>query len=328
MRSAIKRDRRLQGARGLAMVPPVQDGASYFPLQEIPAQARVVVDVGGLDSLRFLQGLLSADVSAVAPGEARAAALLTVKGKIISEVIVLRRLDGGVRLAIPADTAGVVLADLERHVIMDDVTLAADPRLRAALVWPGGAGGEGIEAFSTTHPAPGALWVGDEEALASASAGLVRADSGAFEAHRLQAGAPAWRREIEDGCFPPEVGFVGAVSYEKGCFRGQEPLARIHARGQVNRVMVRVRAAAVPVGDAPVLLSSEGRPEAGRWTSWLPDGDGGAHGLAIVHRSVAVPGVRLQGGALAVEVMSGPIGDDAGTAGRHEAATVTLGRRG
>ena len=42
--------------------------------------------------------------------------------------------------------------------------------------------------------------------------------------------------------FPPEVGFVAAVSYDKGCYMGQEPLARIHARGQVNRVLVQVGA--------------------------------------------------------------------------------------
>lgn len=303
----------------------MQREASYFILGDLPAQARTIVDVNGPDALRFLQGLLTADVAAIEAGEARPAALLTVKGKIISEVIVLRHGEG-FALAIPRDVAASVLADLERHVIMDDVTLTRHDERALALVWPAFSGaGEGVRAYACAHPAPGTLVAGETAALAAALGGATRVDAAAFERLRIASGAPAWRREIEDDTFPPEVGFVAAVSYEKGCFRGQEPLARIHARGQVNRVMVRVRADAAP--PEAVGLAAEGRPDAGRWTSWSA-GEAGVDGLAVVHRSVAVPGTRLRAGEIGVEVVSGPVGDDPGVKGRREAAPMALGRRG
>ncbi|MFY0531537.1 hypothetical protein [Nannocystis pusilla] len=121
--------------------------------------------------------------------------------------------------------------------------------------------------------------------------------------------------EITPGTFPPEVGFVAAVSYDKGCFMGQEPLARIHARGQVNRVLVRVHAGTCPEG--PVELAAPERPQAGLAATWAPDPSGGASGLAIVHRSAASPGTVLSAAGIgAVEVRSGPLGDDPGVKGR------------
>src|SRR5690606_21560455 len=131
----------------------------------------------------------------------------------------------------------------------------------------------------------------------------------------IEAGVPAWGLEITPGTFPPEVGFVAAVSYDKGCFMGQEPLARIHARGQVNRVLVRVHAETCPQG--PVELAARDRPQAGRAATWAPDPAGGALGLAVVHRSAASPGTVLSAeGSGPVEVRSGPLGDDPGVKGR------------
>ena len=285
-------------------------------LDDPQAGARALIEVSGPDAQRFLQGLISADLNALPPGGARPAALLTVKGKIVSEAVALRRRDGRLLLAVPRDVATAVHEELERHVIMDDVTLSATNEV-LALVWPEWAGdAPGVEAFTTAHPAPGTLLLGESTAIEPSLTGLRRADAKEFERHRITSGVPGWRREITEGTFPPEVGFVAAVSYDKGCFRGQEPLARIHARGQVNWVMARVRAASAPA--AITGLMSEERADAGRWTSWT-DADGGDHvvGLAIVHRSVASPGRALRAGEIAVEVTSGPLGDDLGVKGRR-----------
>lgn len=287
----------------------------------------MLLRLGGADVRRFLQGLLSADIDAAAAGEAQPAALLTVKGKIISEVIVLHGDDDALSLAVPADRAAVVADELERHIIMDDVTLTSADEVGCALVWPEApAVASGLACFRARYPAPGVLLVGPAEALGAALAGLPRASDGDFTRARVRSGTPAWGREIRPDHFPPEVGFVDAVSYTKGCFRGQEPLARIHARGQVNRVMVRVRADAAPPEATP--LAAVERPEAGLWTTWVADDEGsGVIGLAIVHRSVAKPGARLQAGEIAVEVTSGPLGDDPGVGGKGPAARVQLGRR-
>lgn len=287
----------------------------FVRLAALPHGRRVLVRLAGADVRRFLQGILTTDVDAVAAGQARPAAILTVKGKIVTEVIVLGRADGSLDLAIPADVADEAIALLDRHIIMDDVTLTRDEAAEFAVTWPEPAAGPAIESFQTSHPAPGHLTVGTAEALSGALAGGQEATPEAFERRRIEAGAPGWGREIAAGVFPPEVGFVAAVSYDKGCFMGQEPLARIHARGQVNRVLVRVSARTCPEG--PVELAAPERPQAGRWTSWAP-GEEGAIGLAVVHRSAAVPGTRLTGaGGEEVTVTSGPLGDDPGVAGRR-----------
>ena len=110
--------------------------------------------------------------------------------------------------------------------------------------------------------------------------------------------------------FPPEIGFVYGVAYDKGCYLGQEPLARIHARGQVNRVMVQVIADAA--AEVPAALRAPERDDAGTWTTAVPL-PSGACGLAIVRRDSARPGVVLRtADDRAVRVVSGPLGDDPG----------------
>lgn len=295
-------------------------------LDALAHQDRRLLRFAGADMRRFLQGLLSADLNTLWPGHAAPAALLTVKGKLVSEAIVLCGADESIGLAVPAEIADQVLALIDRHIIMDDVTVSLDAAQRFALVWPESAGAsEGVARYATRHPAPGRLLVGEEAALQAALAGFTAADENSWNLHRIAAAAPAWGHEITADSFPPEVGFVAAVSYEKGCYMGQEPLARIHARGQVNRVMVQVQAAALPSG--PVTLSTPERPAAGRWTTWASS-PAGAVGLAIVHRSLARPGAMLTAeGVGEVEVCSGPQGDDPGVPGKQRAATVQLGKR-
>ncbi len=295
-------------------------------LAALPHQDRRLLRFAGADVSRFLQGLLSADVNKLRPGHAQAAAILTVKGKLVSDAIVLCDADESIALAVPAEIAEPVLALIDRHIIMDDVQVSLDEGQRFALVWPeSAAAGEGVTSYATRHPAPGCLWVGEEAVLTAALRGLAVADENAWNLHRIAAAAPAWGHEITADVFPPEVGFVTAISYDKGCYMGQEPLARIHARGQVNRVLVQVRAATVPAG--PLTLVAPDRPVAGRWTTWASD-TAGAVGLAIVHRSLASIGTTLTAEGLGVvEVCSGPQGDDPGVPGKQRAAMVQLGKR-
>ena len=306
----------------------VADVTSQFVrLDALAHQDRRLLRFTGVDVGRFLQGVLSADVQQLRPGHAQAATILTVKGKIISDAIVLCGVEGAIALAVPAGIADEVLALIDRHIIMDDVQVRLEPLQCFALAWP-----EGPEAttevlrFVTRHPAPGVLYVGERTALTRALASVPEAEPDAYALHRIAAAAPAWGHEIAADTFPPEVGFVAAVSYDKGCYMGQEPLARIHARGQVNRVLVQVRAAKLPAG--PVILMAPERPEAGRWTTWASSPDG-AVGLAIVHRSVARPGTVLMAeGVGEVEVCSGPMGDDPGLPDKKTATvTVPLGKR-
>jgi len=300
--------------------------AHHVDLADLPGQARALLRLRGPDTERFLQGLLSADISTMKPGESAPGALLTVKGKIISEVIVLRD-EEGFALALPAEIHEAVTGDLDRHIIMDDVSLHPSTEDGLSLVWGVGElsmSGE-VAVFKAIHPAPGLLVVGSAEDRRAVVRDIPAADGETFTRYRVATGTPAWGHEIRPDFFPPEVGFVAAVSYDKGCYRGQEPLSRIHSRGQVNRVMVRVQAQAAPADPA---LSAESRPSAGTWTSWAPRDGGGVEGLAILHRSVAAPGQQLRAGEIAVEVTSGPLGDDPGIGKASAApATVKLGGR-
>lgn len=148
-------------------------------------------------------------------------------------------------------------------------------------MWPSGVcgSGRGDGVRDAASGARGVAGCGEEGALAAALAKVAVASEDAWNRYRVGEAAPAWGRGIVADTFPPEVGFVAAVSYDKGCYMGQEPLARIHARGQVNRVMVRVSAGTLPAG--PVTLAASDRPVAGRWTTWASN-PAGAMGLAVV----------------------------------------------
>nr|WP_255216642.1 hypothetical protein [Pseudenhygromyxa sp. WMMC2535] len=295
-----------------------------------------MVRVSGEDATRFLQGLLTADVGELTPGQATPAALLTVKGKIVSELWVLAVDEDEPWLAIPQETAEAVVTSLDDHVIMDDVELEVLEDQRCALIW--GEGGEALrfepedpalKAFACTHPLPGTLVVGPRAVLAARLEGRgENADAQAFDRARIAHARPAWGYELVADRFPPEVGFVDAVSYEKGCYMGQEPLSRIHNRGQVNRVMVRLAGEGEGWEPLPLTLTLDGA-EVGQWTSAArASGDGQKLlGLGIIKRAHAKVGVELYAGTQRVEVCSGPLGDDPGIGGRKQSATVSLGGR-
>jgi aminomethyltransferase len=110
-------------------------------------------------------------------------------------------------------------------------------------------------------------------------------DAGTLEAMRIEAGTPAWGKEIDDRVLPAEAGLVErAVSLTKGCYPGQEPIARLHFRGHVNRALrvLRIDGGAVPGPDAELRY---GDRAVGRVTSAAPT-DGGVVALAYVRVEV------------------------------------------
>jgi tRNA-modifying protein YgfZ len=295
----------------------------YTRLDALASQTRSRIRLTGPDAARFLHGTVTADIEGLDPGQATAAGLLTVKGKLVSDMVVLRPSDEGLDLLVPEDLAESVAERLEQHIIMDEVEVEGPQRVALALVWTEDGSipdaPPGVESYPVRHPAPGRLVVGEAEAIGGALHGVTEADAEAFDEHRVNTASPAWGRELAPDHFPPEVGYVHAVSYDKGCYLGQEPLARIHARGQVNRVMVRVEADRVPTDPGPIELSHETRADAGRWTTIVAR-DGKAHGLAIVRRSLATPGtvVSTKGTeTVSVRIVSAPLGDDPGVSSKR-----------
>lgn len=312
-------------------------GAVPTPLRQallaaLPGQDRVVLRITGEDGPRFLQGLLSADLGLATPGHAIPAALLTVKGKIVSEIIVLAPAEDALWLAVPRALVDGVQAQLEGHVIMDDVVIERTEFALGLVV--GEAEGQGagptdaLVAFAATHPLAGRLVAGPAAPLAAWLAAQGDAlDEREFTRRRIAEARPAWAHELVPDHFPPELGFVDAVSYTKGCYMGQEPLSRIHNRGQVNRVMVRVEGPALGSGASsepsePLELVI-GDEVVGTWTSRVD-----TQGLAIVKRKHAEPGRELHTRrGERVVVRSGPLGDDPGGAGRTVTKVQLGGRR-
>jgi folate-binding protein YgfZ len=283
-------------------------------------QARSALRLRGPDARRFLQGTVSGNLDELSPTHAVTAALLTVKGKLVTELVVLHSGDT-LDVLVPRSEADALARAFDEHIIMDDVTVVRMDDLAAAIVWDDEGDevvlrAEDLRVVKTRHPLPAGLVVGPAASLRAALAGAEAVDAAGFDRARIESATPGWGAELQPGFFPPEVGFVYAVSYDKGCYLGQEPLARIHARGQVNRVMVRVVVESAVA--TPSALRAETRDDAGTLTTCVGE-IGGAGGLAIVRRELAVVGTLLRTKtepSVAVRVISGPLGDDPGLRAR------------
>jgi aminomethyltransferase len=121
-----------------------------------------------------------------------------------------------------------------------------------------------------------------------------------YNALRIQAGRPGVGRELSSEYIPLEVGLWDEVSFRKGCYTGQEIIARMESRGKLARTMVRVVLSA-PV-DAPAELSADGK-NAGTLTSAVVTPDGDAQGIAVLRMAYAEPGMVLKAGEADVRVV-------------------------
>ena len=125
-------------------------------------------------------------------------------------------------------------------------------------------------------------WRGAREAIDAGLEPTLSADE--LELRRIESGVPRWEREIDDRILPAEAGLDEThVSFSKGCYPGQEPIARLHFRGHPNRGLRVVELDEVPEYDAPLL--HDGR-EVGRVTSAARRGDGTVVALAYVRTEV------------------------------------------
>lgn len=120
--------------------------------------------------------------------------------------------------------------------------------------------------------------------------GLLAAGSLTYNTLRIRAGMPGYGAEIAPEYIPLEVGLWDEVSFSKGCYTGQEIIARMESRNRLARTLVRL-ALSAPVR-APAELRHEGRP-AGTLTSCAQSPDGTIHAMAVVKTAHATPGTTL-----------------------------------
>lgn len=268
---------------------------------------RAKLRVTGEQRAWFLDQLLTQSFDPIVPGETRDACLLTVHGRITAYLEAVATEDAILMHAEP-DLAVVLHEQLTRYLFatMAEVT---DVTGEMGLVLVAGPGTDeavaGIGPAATRHPtsalgAPAAyLWiergaVGDVvESLDKAGARAASEDE--LEAVRISNGVARWGAEMNPKTFPQEAGIDNrAVHYEKGCYLGQEAMAKIHFRGKVNRRKVRIEAAGSLVAGAEITLDGT---RVGAVTS-AHDG----HAIALVKHTVEA-GTKVRAGDVEAAVL-------------------------
>jgi tRNA-modifying protein YgfZ len=236
---------------------------------------RAYVRVGGHDAADYLQRMVSNDVAALAAGESCEALLLTPKARVIAPVVVWRRGDEDFLLLTEPELGEVVRAHLQRMRFAARCEI--EPEQHVSVLELGRSEG-GIPNRDYGVPAVELL---DAEPPAEQLA------EGELERLRILARSPRFGRELDDRVLPAEAGLEErTISFTKGCYPGQEPVARLHYRGHPNRTLrvLAIGADAPPPYDAEVL---HGDKVVGRVTSTASDPD---HGLvALAYIRVAVP---------------------------------------
>jgi folate-binding protein YgfZ len=227
--------------------------------------------VTGKDRQRFLQGMLTNDVSKLLAGEFCRAAILNVKGRVLALVDVWCEPDGYLVLT-EAVTSDKVRDLLAKHAIMDDVTFTP-VTLAVHRVW-------NIREDVWTAPP-----------VFAPAAGSPVED---VEIRRIEAGLPRYALDVTEDHFPFEANLERIISYTKGCYIGQEPVARAHSRGHANKRLVGIRLSGEGATVPGALVVSSARPDAGHVTSSVVSPDLGPIALAYVQKSSWDPGTAVE----------------------------------
>jgi folate-binding protein YgfZ len=290
-----------------------------------------LVWVRGPDAVRFLDGLLSRAVERMEAGSAGRSLLLSPQGKLRATLWLLAGSTDEVGIVTDPGRGAVVVEDLNRFRIRVDAEVGVEPApvlglwgptaasvlgqagkpIPATERWIRDADGSLIAALPFTRSSlPRFAMVGmPEEALVSA--GATRVGHIAVTAVRVEAGEPMMGIDLDEKTIPQEGGVVeGAVDFDKGCYLGQELVARIDSRGHVNRGLRGVVFSSnvlVPPGSDIV---HEGK-SVGAITSVAESLELRAPvGLALIRREVE-PGtqvsVRWQGGETSARVAEVPL---------------------
>jgi folate-binding protein YgfZ len=227
------------------------------------------VRVAGPDAADYLQRMVSNDVEALAAGEACPALLLTAKARVIAPLVVLRRGEEDFLVLTEPELGDAVRALLTRMRLRARCEIEAEEH-SSVVVLGGTEGG-----FATDFP--GARELLDAELVPTL-------DEAELELRRIEAGVPRWGREIDDRILPAEAGLdVTHVDFGKGCYPGQEPVARLHYRGHPNRGLRVLELDDVPEIDAELVYDGK---TVGRVTSAARRTDGSVVAIAYVRTEV------------------------------------------
>ena len=207
---------------------------------QTPDTPRAFLRLTGADRAAFLHGQVSQDVVRLAAGQSARAAMLSTTGHILADLFVHVRPDA-LLVETDPDCLARLHETLELYLITEDVQIVdaseqwhllalRGPQAHDFTVDAGFAASidNGVNWYVPTADAPAAR----EQLL---TAGVVPVSPEVAETLRVEDGLPAWGTELTDAVLLPEAGIEDRVSYTKGCYVGQEIVARLHARGHVNK---------------------------------------------------------------------------------------------
>ena len=228
---------------------------------------RDFVAVRGPDAAGYLERMLSNEVESLEVGGARPALLLTPKARVIAPVVAWRRGDDDFLLLTEPGLGETLRTQLVRARFAAKCEI--EPEEHTSVVVLGGTGGIPSDEYGV--PAVEVLDADPPEDPA---------DEEELERLRILARRPRWGREIDDRILPAEAGLDEThVSFGKGCYPGQEPIARLRYRGKANRELRVLDVEGTAVPETEVLLAEK---VVGRITSSVP-------GLALAYVRTEVP---------------------------------------
>lgn len=258
--------------------------------------------VTGEDALMFLQGQFTQELRADRAGSAAYGLLLSQKGKVMADAFILRVSEREFWLVSYRVPASVIRERLEAYVIADDVVIADETEGWGLLSLIGDSARGWLQAEVGVLPAAGALlrradgglifqgrrgpaesweWLAPRAAW-PATPPLPVLTAGDLEQARLSAGVPAIPDDLGPTDLPNEGGLEdSAISYTKGCYLGQEVMARLKAMGQVRRRLKRVQGTGAVPSTHPADVYQGGK-RVGEVRTWIDDGAGGWLGLSML----------------------------------------------
>jgi folate-binding protein YgfZ len=313
-------------------------------LPEIDAQYRVLREGAGMldrssrgklivrgpDAAEYLQGQITNDVEALEPGAGCYAALLERKGHIQGDMRVLLLHEDEYWLDTEPESAAAVLRHLQMYSVGREVEIedVGEQWAIVSLIGPRAQEVSGADGPAPEHSQRFRNWEG-VEVLAVATdvgvdlvvkrddldpllklaeaAGAVEVSEAAAEIVRVETGRPRFGAEISPEVMPAEAGIVErAVDFEKGCYIGQEPVARLHYRGKPNRRLCGLRLSAPAQTGEPLRLDER---EVGSLATVCVSPALGPIALALVRREAELGAVLEVGdGATTAELVELPFG--------------------
>ena len=279
----------------------------------VPLLAVTPLRLTGADRLEFLHGQVSNEVKRLPVGGVVQALMLNVKGHVLAGMRIYKREDD-LFVAVEGGAGARVVAGLQAHIIFDQVEIEDLSGTLASLTLQGTDAEGVITKVLGEAPEPGRfvqppfegtkVLVGeatrssrggydlhalskDAPALFKAllKAGASPAGEDALTLARVTAGLPAAETEGGEGVLPQEAGLEPWLSYHKGCYLGQEIMARIEARGNVRRELRRLHLSALPAPGARDIIRNG--KVVGRLGAVATHPTEGVIGLGVVRKDVA-----------------------------------------